>query len=228
MFLDLDHFKPVNDVHGHAAGDVVLNEVARRLAQGARDEDTVCRNGGDEFLYLLMNPQGRRNADRIAAAVIENLARSIRVGQQQLTVRPSIGIAIYPDGGGHGATLIRHADAAMYRAKKLDCGYAVHEAQAGNDQSHSDGAGEGASLAPPIGCVRPSYPDSLVHMPMQPAHSAAKPRLMLAASFANASAAVGVSRPSARAAATSVWYWPSAWMARSSCWRRDALPAAWL
>ena len=79
MFLDLDRFKNVNDVHGHAAGDIVLIEVAKRLAQDARDEDTVCRNGGDEFLYLLMNPQGPDNVERIAAAVIENLSRPIRV-----------------------------------------------------------------------------------------------------------------------------------------------------
>ena len=133
MFLDLDRFKSVNDEHGHAAGDLVLQEVAKRLAQDARDEDTVCRNGGDEFLYLLMNPQGRSNVEKIAAAVIKNLARSICVGDKQLTVRPSIGIAIYPDGGVTGDTLIQNADAAMYRAKKIACGYAVHEAQPGRD-----------------------------------------------------------------------------------------------
>lgn len=135
MFLDLDRFKNVNDVHGHAAGDVVLREVATRLAQYARDEDTVCRNGGDEFLYLLMNPQGRENVERIAAAVIENLARTIRVGEQQLTVRPSIGIDIYPDGGIDGEALIQNADAAMYRAKKIECGYAFHEPGAGRNSS---------------------------------------------------------------------------------------------
>ena len=129
MFLDRDRFKNVNDVHGHAAGDLVLKEVARRLAQNARDEDTVCRNGGDEFLYLLMNPKGRGNAERIAAAVIENLARSISVGETQLTVRPSIGIAIYPGDGVNGDALIQNADAAMYRAKKIECGYAVHESR---------------------------------------------------------------------------------------------------
>ena len=129
MFLDLDHFKAVNDVHGHAAGDIVLKEISKRLAQNARDEDTVCRNGGDEFLYLLMNPQGTDNVERIAAAVIENLARTIHVGEKQLTVRPSIGIAIYPQGGVDGGALIQNADAAMYRAKKIDCGYAVHQPQ---------------------------------------------------------------------------------------------------
>ncbi len=135
MFLDLDRFKNVNDVHGHAAGDIVLKEVAKRLAQETRDEDTVCRNGGDEFLYLLMNPQGRDNVERIAAAVIENLARTIRVGEKQLTVRPSIGIAIYPAGGVSGEALIQNADAAMYRAKKIECGYAVHEPEVDHDQS---------------------------------------------------------------------------------------------
>jgi diguanylate cyclase (GGDEF)-like protein len=133
MFIDLDRFKDVNDTHGHAAGDVVLKEIAKRLAQDARDEDAVCRNGGDEFLYLLINPQGRGNVERVAAAVIENLARTIRVGEQQLSVRPSIGIAIYPDAGVDGSALIQNADAAMYRAKKSDCGFAVHESRAAHD-----------------------------------------------------------------------------------------------
>lgn len=127
MFLDLDGFKNVNDSYGHAAGDVVLKEVADRLAQDARDEDTVCRNGGDEFLYLLMNPQGRINVERIAATVVENLARRICVGDAHLTVRPSIGIAIFPESGVDGNALIQNADGAMYRAKKLACGYAVHD-----------------------------------------------------------------------------------------------------
>ena len=132
MFLDLDRFKNVNDVHGHAAGDTVLKEIAKRLARGARDEDTVCRNGGDEFLYLLMNPQGKDNVERIAAAVIENLSRLIRFEEKQLTVRPSIGIAIYPHGGAKADALIQNADAAMYRAKKMECGYAFHEQIAGS------------------------------------------------------------------------------------------------
>ncbi len=140
MFLDLDHFKDVNDVHGHAAGDVVLKEIANRLAQDARDEDTVCRNGGDEFLYLLLNPQGRGNVERIAASVIENLARTIHFGGQQLTVRPSIGIAVYPGGGGNGDELIQNADAAMYRAKKIKCGYAFHAGQSALGQPRVNAA----------------------------------------------------------------------------------------
>jgi diguanylate cyclase len=112
-------------------------EVAKRLAQNARDEDTVCRNGGDEFPYLLMNPQGQENVERIAAAVIENVARAIPVGDKQLTVRPSIGIAIFPEADVNGEALIQNADAAMYRAKKIVYGHAVHEPHVGRSRSET-------------------------------------------------------------------------------------------
>jgi len=99
MFLDLDRFKRINDEHGHAAGDMVLKEVARRLSQYARDEDTICRNGGDEFLYLLVNPKGGANVERMAGAVLKNMAQPIDMGSFELVVQPSIGIAMYPDDG---------------------------------------------------------------------------------------------------------------------------------
>lgn len=118
LFLDLDGFKTINDTHGHAAGDAVLKEAARRLSSHARDEDTVCRNGGDEFLYLLVNPQARENIERIAGQVAANLARPIRVGDGQCVVKASIGIAVFPSDGTSGDELIGNADAAMYRAKK--------------------------------------------------------------------------------------------------------------
>ena len=73
MFLDLDRFKCINDMHGHAVGDWVLKEVAKRLLQHSRAEDTVCRNGGDEFLYLLMNPQGSENIERIASTLLKTM-----------------------------------------------------------------------------------------------------------------------------------------------------------
>lgn len=118
MFLDLDHFKAINDTHGHAVGDEVLKEVAKRLSRQSRDEDTVCRNGGDEFLYLLMNPQDRSNVDRIAGLVFDCIAQPIDIGSLQLIVQPSIGIAVFPEEGLTAAQLIECADAAMYRAKR--------------------------------------------------------------------------------------------------------------
>ena len=122
MFLDLDGFKKINDTHGHAAGDAVLKEVASRLSLHARDEDIVCRNGGDEFLYLLVNPQGRENIERIVGLVSANIAKPIAVGGQQFVVKASIGVAVYPADGATGDELIKNADTAMYRAKKHECG----------------------------------------------------------------------------------------------------------
>ena len=118
MFLDLDGFKKINDTHGHAAGDSVLKEVATRLSLFSRDEDTVCRNGGDEFLYLLVNPQGKENIERIAGLVSANIAKPIAVGGSQLVVGASIGVAVYPVDGATGDELIERADTAMYRAKR--------------------------------------------------------------------------------------------------------------
>jgi two-component system, cell cycle response regulator len=122
MFLDLDRFKCINDTHGHAVGDRVLKEVAKRLLQHARDEDTVCRNGGDEFLYLLMNPQGTENIERIADALLKTIGQPIDLGDLQPVINASIGIAVYPGNGASGEQLIRNADTAMYRAKKTGIG----------------------------------------------------------------------------------------------------------
>ncbi|MCV2351806.1 GGDEF domain-containing protein [Paucibacter sp. Y2R2-4] len=119
MFLDLDRFKLINDSHGHAAGDTVLKVVAQRLLSQARDEDTVCRNGGDEFLYLLINPTSRDDVARIAGQVKAAIAAPISHGALQLVITPSIGIALYPLDGQSGDILIANADAAMYRAKSL-------------------------------------------------------------------------------------------------------------
>jgi two-component system cell cycle response regulator len=129
MFLDLDRFKCVNDTHGHAVGDGVLKEVAKRLSQHARDEDSVCRNGGDEFLYVLMNPQGVENIQRIAESLLETIGQPIDMGELQPIIKASIGIAIYPDDGTAGEQLISNADAAMYRAKTLTNGCAFFNAR---------------------------------------------------------------------------------------------------
>jgi diguanylate cyclase (GGDEF)-like protein len=130
FFLDLDRFKLVNDTHGHAAGDAVLATVAKRLTCHARDEDTVCRNGGDEFLYLLINPSTREDVARIAGLVRTAISKSIDLDGVQLAITPSIGIAVYPDHGSSAGLLIAHADAAMYRAKQLGSQHEFFEAPA--------------------------------------------------------------------------------------------------
>jgi diguanylate cyclase (GGDEF)-like protein len=128
MFLDLDRFKCINDAHGHAIGDEVLKGVAKRLLHHARAEDTVCRNGGDEFLYLFMNPQGSENIQRIAGALLETIAQPIDMGDLQPVINASIGIAVYPSDGNSEEQLIRNADTAMYRAKKAGVGYVFFNA----------------------------------------------------------------------------------------------------
>jgi diguanylate cyclase (GGDEF)-like protein len=126
MFLDLDRFKSINDDHGHAAGDLVLREVANRLSQHARDEDTVCRSGGDEFLYLLVNPKSKADVERKAIAVLGDIAQAIEVGGRGLVIRASIGVALYPDDGTTVDQLVCNADTAMYRAKNGACGYVLY------------------------------------------------------------------------------------------------------
>ncbi|MEO7206743.1 MAG: GGDEF domain-containing protein [Steroidobacteraceae bacterium] len=118
MFLDLDQFKSLNDDHGHTAGDAALKTIAQRLVQYVRDEDTVCRNGGDEFLYLLMNPRGKRNIEHIANSVLRTIAQPAPIADRELSIKSSIGITIYPERGASGEQLIAKADAAMYRAKQ--------------------------------------------------------------------------------------------------------------
>jgi diguanylate cyclase (GGDEF)-like protein len=103
-------------------GDEVLKEVAKRLLQHCRGEDTVCRNGGDEFLYLLMNPQATENIERIADTLLKTIGQPIDMGDLQLVIKASIGIAIYPENGTTGEQLIRNADTAMYLAKKTIIG----------------------------------------------------------------------------------------------------------
>ncbi len=129
LFLDLDRFKHINDGHGHAAGDAVIKEVARRLLSTSREEDTVCRTGGDEFLVLLMAPGGRDVIERIAIDLKQSVARPIDIGEGDVVVHASIGIAVYPDHGATGDALVRRADAAMYRAKQSATGEVLFAAQ---------------------------------------------------------------------------------------------------
>jgi diguanylate cyclase (GGDEF)-like protein len=122
MFIDLDRFKPINDTHGHAIGDRVLQVVAKRLSEEVRDADTICRYGGDEFLYLLMNPLNIENIRQVALKVVDRISQIMIIDDLTLTIKPSIGVAVYPDDGSAGPELIGNADTAMYRAKETKTG----------------------------------------------------------------------------------------------------------
>jgi len=122
LFLDIDHFKQINDTLGHGVGDEVLKLFARRLEAAVRDSDTVSRYGGDEFLVLLPEISQSSDAELIASKVLAELASPGEVGEHRLDLSASIGIAMYPDDGADASSLIDHADAAMYRCKRAGGG----------------------------------------------------------------------------------------------------------
>jgi diguanylate cyclase (GGDEF)-like protein/PAS domain S-box-containing protein len=117
LLLDLDHFKYINDTLGHRIGDLLLIELAQRLSLAVREEDTVSRLGGDEFLLLLPGNNATAAA-HVAEKLLSLLARPCQLEQNELIVTPSIGIAMYPGDGTDFDTLSKCADVAMYRAKK--------------------------------------------------------------------------------------------------------------
>lgn len=139
MFLDLDDFKIINDSYGHDVGDLVLQTIAGRLRETTRDDDTVCRHGGDEFLYILVNIESDEDVALVANKIIDAIqapcdiqVREIRIS---LSIRPSIGIAIFPKDGTTSEALLDAADKAMYRAKQKKTGYAL----AGDNQNSTVG-----------------------------------------------------------------------------------------
>ncbi len=118
MFLDLDEFKEVNDRFGHDAGDAVLKEIAGGLLQCLRKNDTAARLAGDEFVVVLQDIEAPGEAEAIAERIVGMLALPVNIKGQDLTISLSIGIAIYPDDGEDGDTLLKNADTAMYEAKR--------------------------------------------------------------------------------------------------------------
>ena len=118
LFLDLDHFKNINDTLGHRVGDLMLIEVAAILRHCVRAEDEVARIGGDEFMVVIGHARPKAIAHETAQRIITALGTPIRVENQRLSVTSSIGIAVYPDHGRAPEALIRSADLAMYRAKE--------------------------------------------------------------------------------------------------------------
>jgi len=128
MFVDLDNFKTINDTYGHQAGDAVLQTVAMRLKHITREDDTVSRYGGDEFLYLLTQLHEQKDIEMIAAKLLKAIRAPCNVSVRDVIVNPSLeaslGIAVFPKDGASAQSLIERADQAMYRAKENRTGFA--------------------------------------------------------------------------------------------------------
>jgi diguanylate cyclase (GGDEF)-like protein/PAS domain S-box-containing protein len=118
FFIDLDHFKQINDTMGHDTGDQLLVEVASRLQEHVREMDTVARFGGDEFVVIMGQLQEPENAVVMAQKLTDALLGSFTSGDNELPISASIGVSLYPDDAEDAETLVRNADAAMYRAKE--------------------------------------------------------------------------------------------------------------
>lgn len=118
LFLDLDRFKSVNDAMGHLAGDLLLQSVAERLKSCVRVSDTICRQGGDEFMILLAEIGGAEDAEMVARKIAAAMADPHQIGNRALTITFSIGISICPDDATDDETMIKNADDAMYIAKE--------------------------------------------------------------------------------------------------------------
>jgi len=118
LFLDIDHFKRINDSLGHGAGDQLLVKMVERLDRVLRQEDTLARFGGDEFIIVLNDFENPAHVEGVAEKLLKEFEQPFLIEQAQLFVTPSIGISVYPDDGTHKDKLLRNADMAMYRAKE--------------------------------------------------------------------------------------------------------------
>lgn len=126
VILDIDAFKAVNDVHGHAVGDQVLQELGAKMRKGLRGTDTAARIGGDEFAWILPRVTSRDAVKRTVRKRMHALQEPTEVDHNTIALGLSAGIAIYPDDGRDIDTLMRHADSAMYFAKRENCMLAFH------------------------------------------------------------------------------------------------------
>ncbi len=152
LFIDLDHFKPVNDTLGHDAGDQVLRTVAARLSGTVRPEDLVCRFGGDEF-GVLLDRADQETACEIASRLVAAVRATVAVGTKLVNIDASIGITLSEGGSATPELLIRQADEAMYVAKESGRGrYAVHA------DAHRDTSGRGAGSGRALPLPRSSQP----------------------------------------------------------------------
>lgn len=124
LYLDLDGFKGLNDTHGHDTGDKLLQIVGARLSRAVRSDDMVSRLGGDEFACLLSGVARRTDLEHLADKMFDVVSAPLSIGNLEMTVCPSIGIAISPNDGDTADALLKNADAAMYSAKRRKARYA--------------------------------------------------------------------------------------------------------
>jgi len=117
VFFDLDDFKAINDRYGHAVGDAVLRTVGHRLRSGFRGEDAAARLGGDEFVLMVETDHESEGLKQVLTRLRGELNRPVTVGERELSISASIGVATFPTAGEDAPSLLAHADAAMYRAK---------------------------------------------------------------------------------------------------------------
>ena len=160
FFVDLDRVKQVNDTLGHGVGDLLLQLAARRLEAAVREADTVGRYGGDEFIVLLPEIADTAEAAAIAATLLTALGAPAQFGGHLLQPSAAVGIALYPDDGADAATLIRRADAAMYRAKqRRRSGFEFHQDEAALRRRHAPAIPSGGPWSDPA-VIPPSEPES--------------------------------------------------------------------
>jgi diguanylate cyclase (GGDEF)-like protein len=124
LYLDLDGFKALNDLYGHDTGDALLSTVARRLSHALRSEDLVSRLAGDEYACLISGVMSRKRLQQMAVALFRVVSAPFKIGTLELTVCPSIGIAVSPTDGSTTEELMKAADSAMYLAKRQRSSYA--------------------------------------------------------------------------------------------------------
>ncbi len=127
LFMDLNKFKPVNDIYGHEAGDIVLQEVSKRIKDSLRTVDTIARFGGDEFVIALTGLQAGIHASLGAKRILKLIDKPINIGETEVSVSGSIGISIFPEDGDTIDELIKKADEAMYNAKNKKTGYSFYD-----------------------------------------------------------------------------------------------------
>ncbi len=154
VFIDLDHFKAINDNLGHGAGDCLLKTTAQRLITCLRDEDTVARTGGDEFVVIMAHQADPPAVSVVVQRILHAVSQPMFYEGQEMRVTCSVGVSLFPKDGSETAVLLKHADAAMYRAKELGRNrfhfYDANSTRATGYSSAAIGMADGAGSADQI------------------------------------------------------------------------------